>query len=333
MMMRDLPSLDLRQLYYFLTVAEQGSISGAASALEIAQPSLSANLGRLERKLQVQLVIRTSKGIRLTQAGRLLSEHSRRIVGAAAQAIDEIRQTDGETRDTVSIGLPPSLGLLLSVPLAETIQNECPHIRLRITEAMSGDILEWMVSERLDLGCAYEVHDSLPLSFHPLLTEQLFLVTASDNLPPGLERDAAGIPVISAAALPSLPLALPGASHGARKVVERFARSRGLQLNVVLEIDSLPQIVTMTARASAYTILPHAAVIDEVAAGTLSLVRIVEPSMIRTAYLVRKRTRPAGPAISSVEQAVKMILREMVDRFQLEAAVPSAASSDQPVSP
>ncbi|MGC4250257.1 MAG: LysR substrate-binding domain-containing protein [Sphingobium sp.] len=321
--MRDLPSLDLRQLYYFLTVVEQGSISAAASVLEIAQPSLSENLSRLERKLQVQLVIRTGRGIQLTEAGRLLSEHSRKIVNAAAQAVDEIQQVHGEARGTVSIGLPPSLGLLLSVPLAETIQNEFPHIRLRITEAMSGDILEWVVSERLDLGCAYEVHDSLPLSFHPLLTEQLFLVTASDNLPPGLDRDAAGIPAISGAALQSLPLALPSASHGARKVVERFARSRGLQLNVVLEIDSLPQIITMAARASAYTILPHAAVINEVAAGMLTLVRIVDPSMIRKAYLVRKRSRAISRASSSVEQAMKMILSEMIDRFQLEAAVSS----------
>ncbi|SCW77202.1 LysR family transcriptional regulator, nitrogen assimilation regulatory protein [Sphingobium faniae] len=321
MIMRDLPSLDLRQLYYFLIVTEQGSISAAAAALKIAQPSLSENLSRLERKLQVPLVIRTARGIQLTEAGRLLSEHSRRIVSAAVQAVDEIRQVHNDARGTVSIGLPPSLGLLLSVPLAETIQNEFPHIRLRITEAMSGDILEWMMSERLDLGCVYEVRDGLPLSFHPLLTEQLFLVTASDNLPLGLGRDPSGMPTISGAALQSLPLALPSASHGARKVVERFARSRGLRLDIVLEIDSLPQIIVMAARASAYTILPHAAVINEVAAGLLTLVRIVDPSMIRTAYLLRKQSRPVSQASASVEQAMKMILSEMIDRFQLEATV------------
>ncbi len=323
--MRELPSLDLRQLYYFLTVVEQGSISSAAAALEIAQPSLSENLTRLERKLQVQLVIRTGRGIQLTEAGRLLSEHSRKIVEAAALAVEEIRHVHGEARGTVSIGLPPSLGLLLSVPLAETIQAEFPHIRLRIAEAMSGDILEWVVSERLDLGCAYEVQDSQPLAFQPILTEQLFLVTASDNMPPGLSEGPTGIPTITGAALQSLPLVLPGSSHGARKVVERFARSRGLQLNVVLEIDSLPQLIAMASRASAYTILPHAAVINEVSAGGLKLIEIVEPSMIRTAYLVRKRSRPVSRASSSVEQAITMILQEMIDRFQLEAAVSSTA--------
>lgn len=316
---RELPALDIRQLHYFLTLAEEGSISSAAAALHMAQPSLSENLMRLESKLGVQLVVRSGRGVTLTEAGQLLAERGRGIVDAAARAISDIRHAGTEARGLVSIGLPPSLGLLLSVPLAETIRSEYPDVRLRISEGLSGDITEWVENDRIDLGCVYELRDNRELLFQPLLAEKLFLISAPDNLPEGANLEDPDAPTIRAIDLRALPLALPAASHGARKVVERFARAAGIALNVVVEIDSLPQIVTMATRASAYTIVPHAAVIDEVAAGTVRAIEIVEPTMTRTAYLLRKRTRPITRASQAVQQSIAVIVREMIERFQLDA--------------
>lgn len=318
---RELPALDVRQLHYFVTLAEQGSISSAAAALRMAQPSLSENLTRLEKKLGVQLVIRSGRGIILTEAGQLLAQHGREIVAATGRAVDAIRHVGEGARGPVSIGLPPSLGLLLSVPLAETIQSEYPEVRLRISEGMSGNIAEWVEEERIDLGYVYEVRDNQNLLFQPLLDEKLFLATAPDNIPDCIRYDNPAAPTIRAADLPSLPLALPASTHGARKVVERFARSAGINLDIVVEIDSLPQLITMATRASAYTILPHAAVIDEVAAGTLRLFEIIEPTMTRTAYLLRKRSRPITRASQVVQQSIGVIVREMIERFHLDAAV------------
>ena len=320
-MARELPALDVRQLHYFVTLAEQGSISSAAAVLHMAQPSLSENLMRLERKLGVQLVLRSGRGIMLTEAGDLLARHGREIVAAAGRAVDEIRHVGTEARGPVAIGLPPSLGLLLSVPLAETMQSEFPDVRLRITEGMSGNIAEWIEEERIDLGCVYEVRDNHELLFQPLLDEKLFFVSAPDNVPGCIDAADPAAPTIRGADLQTLPLALPATSHGARKVVERFARAAGIKLNVVVEIDSLPQLITMATRASAYTILPHAAVIDEVAAGTLRLIEIVEPTMTRTAYLLRKRSRAITRASQAVEQAIGIIVREMIERFRLDAVV------------
>ncbi|MGV7121282.1 LysR family transcriptional regulator [Sphingopyxis sp. 550A] len=313
--------MDVRQLHYFVTLAEQGSISSAAATLQMAQPSLSENLMRLEKKLGVQLVVRSGRGIILTEAGQLLAKHGREIVDAAGRAIDEIRHVGEEARGPVSIGLPPSLGILLSVPLAETIQSEHPDVKLRISEGMSGNIAEWIEEERIDIGYVYEVRDNQDLLFQPLLLEKLFLATAPDNVPDCINYDDPASPTIRGIDLEKLPLALPASTHGARKVVERFARSAGMKLDIVVEIDSLPQLITMATRASAYTILPHAAVIDEVAAGTIRLFEIVEPTMTRTAYLLRKRSRPITRASQAVQQSISLIVREMIERFQLEAAV------------
>ena len=319
------PPLDLRQLYYFLALAEHGSISAAAAALNMAQPSLSENIAKLENKLDVKLAVRGARGIQLTAAGMALATRGGEIVGAVDSLVQEVRQLGGDPRGPVSVGIPPSLSILLSVPLLETIHSEYPLIRLHIAEAMSGDILDWINLDRVDFGCVYEVSDSSPYSFEPLLTEELFLVTAPDNWDGPIGPDGVALSPISATRLQELPMVLTSMSHGARKLQEKFSRSIGIHLKVVAEIDSLPHIVEMVSRASAYTILSHGAVINQVAAGTLALVPIEEPTIRRTAYIVRKRSRPVTKASAIVESCIQSIVREMVDRYKLKAVLPTAS--------
>ncbi len=311
--------INFKQLSYFLALAEHGSISSAASAMSMAQPSLSENIAKLEKALDVQLAIRGSRGIQMTEAGMALVKRGGELLRGLDGLVEEIRSLNGEPRGPVSLGLPPSLSILLSVPLLETIHTEYPEIRLHIAEAMSGDILEWISSERLDVGCAYEAYDSVPYSFDPLLTEELFLVTAPDNWKGEIGPDGVALEPINAATLSELPLVLTSPTHGARKLQEKFARSIGVQLNVVAAIDALPHIVEMVSRASAYTILSHGAVASQVADGTLALVRIEEPTIRRTAYVVRKRSKPVGKASAIVEACIFKILDEMVSRYDIKA--------------
>jgi LysR family transcriptional regulator, nitrogen assimilation regulatory protein len=319
--------LNLRQLSYFLALAEFGSISAAASALNMSQPSLSENIAKLEKQLEVQLALRGSRGIQMTDAGMALAKRGGEILRSVEDMIEEIRGLSGEARGPVAIGLPPSLSILLSVPMLETIHSEHPNVRLHVAEAMSGDILEWIASDRLDLGCVYEAYDSAPYSFEPLLTEELFVVTAPDNWDGPIGEDGIALDPISATRLQELPLVLTSPAHGARKLQEKFARSIGIQLNVVAAIDSLPHIVEMVSRASAYSILSHGAVFRQVAERKLALVRIQEPTIRRTAYIVRKRARPITRACVIVESCITSIIHELVDRYGIKATLPKKAQS------
>lgn len=315
-------ALKLKQLSYFLTLADYGSISAAANALNIAQPSLSENIAKLERQLDVQLAIRGSRGVQMTEAGMMLADRGQEILDSVDNLVNDLRLLTGEPRGPVSIGFPPSLSLLLSVPLLETINSEHKEIRLHIAEAMSGDILEWLENDRIDIGCVFEISDSAPYSFEPLLTEGLFLVTAPDNWDDDFGPNGIALNPLPTSRLQELPLVLTSPTHGARKLQERFARAGGFSLNVVAAIDSLPQIVEMVSRASAYSILSHAAVIKEVANGTIGLVPFEEPTIRRTAYMVRKRSRPVSSASSVVENTILTIIREMVERFDIQASLP-----------
>lgn len=316
------PSVDLRQLSYFVAVADAGTISSAASRLGISQPSLSDALARIEGLLNAQLVIRSARGTQLTEAGSALARYGRDILRGVDLALEEVRLLGGEARGPVAVALPPSVALLLSVPLAETVRHELPSIRLRLAESMSGYILDWLATDHIDLGVVYQGQDYSHLDTQPLLVEELFLVAAPDHWPNVEHHNGIAREPIDFAKLPEYPLVVPSRAHGLRELLERYAKAQNVTLDVVLEIDALRHIVAMVSRASAYTILSHAAVVDEVARGELLLVPIANPTMTRTAYTVRKRGRPVTRANLAVEGVMRSILKELIDRSQLSAALP-----------
>jgi LysR family nitrogen assimilation transcriptional regulator len=316
----------IRQLSYFIALAEHGSISAAASSLKMAQPSLSDNIAKLESQLDIQLVLRGARGIRLTESGQFLAMRGREILRHIDQTVGELRELSGEPRGPVTIGLTPSLSIVLAVPLLETVNAEYPDIRMSLSDAMSSDVLEWVANERVEIGCVYDARDSAVFAIEPLLTEQVFLVTAPDNWAGPIGPNGIALDPIKASELSQYPLVLTSASHGARMMQEKFARSVGVQLNVVAAIDSLPQIVEMVSRASAYTLTSHGAVVKQVAEGKLALVPIVEPALIRTAYLVRKRSRPLSRGSIVVEKFIKLIVSEMVQRYGIDSAHPESGN-------
>lgn len=313
------PPVDLRQLHHFVAIAEHGSISSAAVALGIAQPSLSEHLSRLEKRLGMQLLMRGTRGIQLTEAGAALAQSGREILQKMDLAVMDIRQLGGAPKGIVSVGFPPSLSMLLTVPLVETVQLELPGVKLQLSEAMSGDLLEWVGSGRLDFGYVYDVAQTNQLSSKTVMNEDLFLVTAADNWPQTTLSSGFSEQRISLAALHSLPLVLPSKRHSLRNLVEHAARSNGLQLNIVAEIDSLHEIIAMVDRASAYTILPHAAVHRQVSEGNLLLVEIEKPALRRSVHLVRARAQTLSQAALAVERAIATIMGEAIKRYSLRS--------------
>lgn len=318
-------AIDTKQVYYFMMLAKYGSISGAATALGLAQPSVSENIARLEKKLNTRLAIRSSRGVMLTEAGRFLASEGQAFIAMAETLAENLRQIGDRPQGPVAIGLPPSLSHLVSVPLAETVRLEYEGIKLHLSEALTGHILDWVARDSLDFGFVYSNPESTTFQTNAVLDEEMFLIAAPDDCP--VEPDAQGNRVIQAKALADLPLVAPSMPHSARRVIESFARANGIRLNVVVDMDSLSQMIEMVSRASAYAVLPQAPVADAVASGRLVLVRIVEPTFARTVYLTRKRQRPASMASLIIQKAVLEVLAEMIRRYDIRATLTPFAQS------
>lgn len=302
--------MDIRQLRYFIAIAEEGSLSAAGQRVNVAQPSLSQHVLSLERDLDVKLLERSPRGVSLTEAGEVLLTHARGIVQALEAAVDAVRRSGAEPVGDVSFGLPSSVSMVLSVPLAETVRLELPKVRLRAVEAMSGFIQTWLDDQSIDLGFLYDISAVRHLRYRKLMTEDLFFFSAVDAWPFDTRP---GTPVRLAEIEP-VELVLPSKHHGLRIMIDRITRSQGVHLNVATEMDALSQIKTMVSRGSGYTILAPAAAIDFVDRGELVMAPIVEPRMTRPVYLVRNPAKPVTAASREVERITIEVIHDLIAR-------------------
>lgn len=314
--MTQIPQFDLKQLRYFRVAAEQGSISAAAVVLEIAPATLSESMAKLEKKLGIQLAIRGRRGLTLTPAGKALAAQIP-VLFEAALAVEQATRTASNSRTgPVTLALPPSLSVLIGVPMNETVRSEFPEISLRISDGLSGDIINWIADGNVDLGFVYEEPDLSNFDARFIFTEELFLIAAPDYFPNEVrELDA---PTLTFEELGAVPLVLPSARHNARRILERFARNKEITLRIVSEVDSYSQILEMTERASACTLLPRAAVLPRLQDGSLLAVRIADGALTRNCFAVSKR-KPVRKAVFDVVWKIALqIIHEMDQRFDLE---------------
>ena len=129
--------MNLKQLEYFVNVAELGSFSKAALILNIAQPALSRQVRLLETDLHVTLLMRNGRGVVLTEAGQRLFDHSVGILQLVSRVREDIQATREEPAGRIVVGLPPSMARLLTLPLVDSFRRTLPQARLAIVEGLS----------------------------------------------------------------------------------------------------------------------------------------------------------------------------------------------------
>ncbi|CAO3429978.1 LysR substrate-binding domain-containing protein [Azospirillum endophyticum] len=294
--------MDLRQLRYFIAIVDEGSFTAAAQKLNVAQPALSHNMRNLEADLGVKLLTRGVHGVKPTSAGTKLYEHAEVILRHVAQATEQIRNYSGAPSGAVTIGLTSSVALVAAVPLVQAVRIELPQVSLRVVEAFSGTILEWLNDDRLDFGCLYDVTRSRSFLAEPLVREELYLIC-----PPGEGGDD-----ITFEELAGKDLILPSRPHNLRDRVERGARETCTVINVAVEINGLPQIKALVAKGVGYSVLPISAVMEEWRAGLVSARLIVTPYLHRSVHLCSPRGTPATEAASAVRAIFVRVVHDLV---------------------
>ncbi len=300
--------MDLRQLRYFTAIVEQGSFSKAAAKLRVAQPALSQHLRHMEDELGVVLLHRGTRGVMPTEAGERLLLRARTILADFAELRDSVRGETAAPGGEVRIGLPGTVSEQLSVPLIEAARARYPAVRIRIADAMSGFVLEWLKRGEVDLAVIYSTSDPKGLGIHHVLTEELCLFGA-----PGLNavRQAPGTPIALVDAA-RLDLILPGVGHGLRDQIDEAAASVQATVRPAIEIESYSQIKRLAERGLGYGILPRMAVDAQDKAGTFRTWPIEKPAMHRKVYLAYSTERPLPAAVRAIGQLSWDILRGLV---------------------
>ncbi|WP_416762100.1 LysR substrate-binding domain-containing protein [Roseateles sp. So40a] len=296
--------MEFRQLRYFVGVCEAGSLLKASTRLHVAQPALGQQIAALEHGLGVKLFDRSSRGMALTEAGRVFLEHARVVLADADRAREAVRATDAEPRGAVSLGLPTTAGLIATVPLLSACRERFPQVTLRIVEGYSGFLREWLQGGRLDLSLLYGDAPDPALSKRLLMEDRLALISTPGDRP--VPRK------LTLAALADWPLILPGPDHGLRRIIDEACLKEGVRLNVVAEIEALNSVKRAVEAGLGGTILPLGSAADEIAAGRLRGRDIASAHMVRRVVIATSVTRPATSATNAVMGLVTEVAMEMV---------------------
>jgi LysR family transcriptional regulator, nitrogen assimilation regulatory protein len=298
--------MDLRDFQYFVAIAETGSFSKAAMAHNIAQSALSRRIRDLELELGVTLFYRNGRGVIVTEIGETLLIRARRVLADVAQIRVEIGATNATLQGVVTLGVPPSVGLVLLSPLLSQIRLDYPGIQMRVLEGFSGHVAEWLASGRVDLAVLYKLRaGSFPDAEH-LLFEDMFLVSARHAPPLGQGA------TVSLRTLEGEDLALPGLPHGLRILVDEACARAQVHLNVAMELETLPTIRGLVAAGTIRTILPVTAVQAELDAGELVVQKIVDPVISRELILVHAPQRVNAPATKVVVQLIRDHIEQLL---------------------
>jgi LysR family nitrogen assimilation transcriptional regulator len=247
--------LDLKQLGYFVRVAELGSFTRAAIALDVAQPALSRQVRLLEVELRQNLLVRNGRGALPTEAGKLLLEHGRGILHQVERAREELGRVRGALAGRVAIGLPPSLAKVLAVPLIREFRRRMPEATLSITEGLSLGMHESLASGRLDIALLYNATPTAEVEVTALLEEALFLV---QRKPAGATRT--GKVAVSLREVAALPLVIPTRPNAIRMLVESEMANQGCHPKIALEIDGVAAILDLVADGAGCAVLSRHAV-------------------------------------------------------------------------
>lgn len=293
--------MNLKQLSYFVRVAELGSFGKAAMQLNMSQPALSRQIRLLETDLRVTLLLRNGRGVVLTEIGKRLFDHGVSILQLVAAVAEDIESARDEPSGHIVVGLPPSMTRRLTPFLLETFRRELPAASLSIVEGLSTHLVEWIAMGRLDLCLVHNPGKNPAIDITPVLDEALGLVSRATRG----DTKTRSLPF---AELSKYPLILPGHTHAMRRLIDAQAAMAGVKLNIALEVSSVPAILDLVASGYGHAVLPRTAVATSERPQAFTLRPFKDPLVTSTLCLAVSAHKPVTPLVRQVSR----VLRELV---------------------
>jgi LysR family nitrogen assimilation transcriptional regulator len=292
--------MELLQLEYFVRIAEQGSFTNAAAQLHVAQPRLSRAVRSLEIELRANLFNRNGRGAQLTPAGHRFLDHARGVLRGTEAARQSVREGEAVYEGHVAVGLPPSIGKLLILPLVPRFADRFPRASISIVEGRSSSLYDQLLTGRLDFAVMRNPVASPHLTIEPITTEVFYLV----GVKPVGPRESA----VTLADLTHLRFIMPSAPHTFRPLLEAAMARMGAVLTIPFEVDAFDSLLGLVLAKLGYTICPESTMRANRADGRLSWQKIAAPELSSTICLVtpsrQPRTRLPLEAIDLVREVL-----------------------------
>jgi len=284
---------ELRELRSFAIAARTGNLGRTARHLNVTAAAISQQLRKLEDTVGTQLLIRHSRGVSTTTAGRVLLRRADTILRVLESPL-VAAATPAATDGTVSIALPAEFGPLLVAPMLAAAQDRGRGVAIAFHESRD-DALEAVCDGQIDIALVQDPPKLDDLLTERLLTEDLGVVVAPNH------RLAASAMPLRLRELLAVPLVLPHPRHWIRRLLAKSEAQRGFRFDVVTNADGVPMILAMVRHGLGGTILPAASVADDIARGTVAFRTLIQPALpVAHALAVRRDAAPAVHALMAV---------------------------------
>jgi len=292
--------MDIRQLKTFADVAANGSYARTASIVGIAQSVLSRQLSALERGIGGRLFHRTGRGVVLTELGERMLPRARALVADADAWERTARQEHSAPHGEVTLSVVPVASRGLIALLAAELRQHFPGIRLRVTEAYSGQVEEWLASGRAEIGIYNRYRRGRIANSEVLARADVHLIARRDH-PMARRRE------LAVRSFAEIPLAMPVRPNSLTSLLTGLAASQHFELDIRFEAGSTQLIREVMLASDLATVSPRQVFAAEIAAGELAAVPIVRPKIAQTTWMSVSSQHPPTQAAEIVARLIRQL--------------------------
>jgi DNA-binding transcriptional LysR family regulator len=244
--------VELRQLKYFVAVAEEGSFSRAAERLHISQPPLSMQIKSLEDELGAKLLERTNRGIALTAAGTVFIAEARAVLARLERAKSMVRKADSGEIGTISIGFVSIADYGVLPPALKSFRTSLPLVEVQLHELTTDAQIRELRAGKLDLGIALAPVNEPDLEFEGLSREALVLAAPSGH--PAIKREGA----IDIRALANESFIVPPReiAPGLYDLIISYCRSFGFTPRITQQARQMQTVIGLVSSGMGFSLVP-----------------------------------------------------------------------------
>jgi len=294
--------VDIQELEAFWWIAQTGSFNRAAERLYLTQPSVTARIQALEKELGQSLFERKPRGVRLTDAGRVLLPHAERVLADIRKAHRAVAELESASGGTLSLGSALTTSTYTLPNILAQFKAAYPLIEVTVRTGRSQQIQQLVLDDTVQLGLVHS-----PLASHadivavPLYEEPIVLVVHPDH-------SLANHPQVTMEQLAAEPFITSDRASGYWALVEQFWAGAGLVPRVTMELDSIEATKRMVMCGLGLAMLPEGTVDHELQTGQLVIVPVAESSHLnRHTILIHRR----GKVWSGISRAFLEVLGQV----------------------
>ena len=242
--------MDIRTLYYFVTVAEELNITKAAEKLCMSQPPLSSQMKALEEELDTVLFIRGKRHLQLTESGKLLYRHAKEILSLVNKTSEEIRAMGKGMQGRISIGLVEGSAPNIAAEWIETFAKNFNHVEFSIVDGNSDELIAKLRSGLIDMAVITSPCDNTLLNSFKVGQEKMTAFMSKDNPLAELPGNT-----IDLAELKDKPLIIPSREAMSRMISKWFKEIHA-EPKVVCRMDNYLDVAALAGRNIGISLFP-----------------------------------------------------------------------------